>query len=291
MPELSNNNYLTITLKGELVNVTEPLVMGIVNITPDSFYDGGNYLTNRDIVRRCEKLLSEGAAIIDVGAYSSRPGAEDISSEEEWRRLENALSVIRKEFPDANISLDTFRSELARRAVNEYGVDMINDISGGVLDEKMFETIARLRVPYILMHMQGRPQTMQKNPEYGDVVADISLFFSNQVNRLRELGVCDIILDPGFGFGKTITHNYTLLARFMELQLHRLPLLAGVSRKSMITKVLHVDAADSLNGTTVLNTVALLNGANILRVHDVKEALDCVKLVKQLKQENLYDVS
>lgn len=270
-----------INIRGELIDLSQPVVMGILNITPDSFFDGGQYETEKEIVFRCEEIITEGAKIIDLGAYSSRPGALDVTEEDEWRRVEDALKIVRKSFPDVYLSLDTFRSEIANRAVEEYGVDIINDIYGGCADEKMFETIADLNVPYILMHMQGTPQTMQDNPQYNDVVADISLFFAKKVNLLHSLGVNDIILDPGFGFGKALQHNYTILARLKEFQLHNLPLCIGVSRKSMIHKLLGVAADDSLNGTTVLNTLALTNGANILRVHDVKEAVESVKLVNQ----------
>ena len=276
------STLMTINIRGELVDLSNSMVMGILNITPDSFYDGGKYETERSLIERCEQIVSEGGSIIDVGAYSSRPGADDVPEEEEWRRVENALNLIRKDLPDVWLSLDTFRSGIARRAVEEYGVDIINDIYGGNADDKMFETIGELKVPYILMHMQGTPKTMQNDPQYGDVVADISLFFSQKVNELHSYGVNDIILDPGFGFGKTPEHNYELLKRLKEFGLHNLPLCVGLSRKSMIYKALDVLPEDSLNGTTVLNTIALLNGANILRVHDVKEAVESVKLVNHL---------
>ena len=273
----------TINLRGELVDLSQPLVMGILNITPDSFYDGGRYETEQAILDRCGKIISEGGKIIDVGAYSSRPGADDVPPEEEWRRVKSALEVIRKEFPDVWLSLDTFRSDIARKAVEEFGVDIINDIYGGNADENMFRTMGELKVPYILMHMQGTPKTMQYAPQYDDVVADISMFFSDKVNKLHSFGVNDIILDPGFGFGKTVEHNYEILSRLKEFGLHDMPLCIGLSRKSMIYKVLDVLPGQSLNGTTVLNTIALLNGANILRVHDVKEAVESVKLVSKLK--------
>ena len=273
---------LMINLRGKLVALDYPMVMGILNITPDSFYDGGRYETERSIIERCEQIISEGGRIIDIGAYSSRPGADDVSEEDEWVRVESALKMIRKEFPDVWLSLDTFRSGIALKAVENYGVDIINDIYGGNADDKMFETIGMLKVPYILMHMQGTPKTMQNAPEYKDVVADISLFFSEKVNELHSYGVNDIILDPGFGFGKTVDHNYELLARMKEFALHELPLCIGLSRKSMIYKVLDVTPDESLNGTTTLNTIALLNGANILRVHDVKEAVESIKLVTHL---------
>ncbi|NPA36247.1 MAG: dihydropteroate synthase [Chlorobi bacterium] len=277
-----NSVQTIINIRGELVDLSYPLVMGILNITPDSFYDGGRYETEKSVIERCEKILQEGGKIIDIGAYSSRPGADDVPENEEWERVESALKIIRSRFPDVWLSLDTFRSGIVQRAVEEYGVDIINDIYGGNADSHMFETIGRLKVPYILMHMQGTPMTMQNNPEYMDVVADISLFFSEKVNELQSFGTNDIILDPGFGFGKTVEHNYELLKRLQEFGLHKLPLCVGVSRKSMIYKVLGVTPEESLNGTSALNTIALINGANILRVHDVKEAVEIVKLVNHL---------
>ncbi len=286
MTENINNilpiQHKIINVRGELLDLSRPVVMGILNITPDSFFDGGKYETEREIVERCEKITTEGAAIIDLGAYSSRPGAVDVTADDEWRRVENALKIVRKSFPDTYLSLDTFRSQIAKQAVEEFGVDIINDIYGGEADNMMFETVGKLKVPYILMHMQGTPQTMQANPQYKDVVAEISLFFSEKVYQLHSYGVNDIILDPGFGFGKALQHNYTILARLKEFQLHNLPLCVGVSRKSMIQKLLDITADDSLNGTTVTNTIALMNGANILRVHDVKEAVESVNLVSQL---------
>ncbi len=286
----NNNSILPISekivnIRGELINLSQPVVMGILNITPDSFFDGGKYTTEREILSRCEEIVTQGGKIIDLGAYSSRPGAIDVTEEEEWKRVENALKIIRKSFPHIFLSLDTFRSSIAKQAVENYNVDIINDIYGGQADDKMFETMGELKVPYILMHMQGTPQTMQLNPHYTDVVAEISLFFADKVNRLHSFGVNDIILDPGFGFGKTLQHNYTILARLKEFQLHNLPLCVGVSRKSMIHKLLSITADESLNGTTVTNTVALMNNANILRVHDVKEAVESVKLVAQLMSE------
>ena len=289
MTENINNilpiQHKIINVRGELLDLSRPVVMGILNITPDSFFDGGKYETEREIVERCEKITTEGAAIIDLGAYSSRPGAVDVTADDEWRRVENALKIVRKSFPDTYLSLDTFRSQIAKQAVEEFGVDIINDIYGGEADNMMFETVGKLKVPYILMHMQGTPQTMQANPQYKDVVAEISLFFSEKVYQLHSYGVNDIILDPGFGFGKALQHNYTILARLKEFQLHNLPLCVGVSRKSMIQKLLDITADDSLNGTTVTNTIALMNGANILRVHDVKPCKrGCECTNKQFKQ-------
>ncbi|MBK3516813.1 dihydropteroate synthase [Carboxylicivirga sp. N1Y132] len=258
--------------------------MGILNITPDSFFDGGKYQLQHDIEKRCEQILAEGGEIIDIGAYSSRPGAIHIDEKEEVKRLTEALSWIRKSFPEAILSVDTFRSSVSQLVVGDFGVDMINDISGGTMDDAMFKTIGELGVPYIMMHMQGTPQNMQLNPNYKDLIGDISLFFAQQVKKLASFGAKDIILDPGFGFGKTLEHNYQLLNELRQFELLGLPLLVGVSRKSMIYKLLDVLPQDALNGTTALNTVALLNGANILRVHDVKEAVECINLVRQLKK-------
>ncbi|MCU4165013.1 dihydropteroate synthase [Marinilabiliaceae bacterium A049] len=257
--------------------------MGILNITPDSFFDGGQYQHKVDILHRCEQILKEGAQIIDIGAYSTRPGAENISEAEELKRLTTSLEWIRKEFPDIIISVDTFRSFVAEKVVCDFEVDIINDIAAGELDQKMFKTIARLGVSYIMMHMKGTPQNMQENPQFTNLIQEVSSYFSRKVEELTWLGANDIIIDPGFGFGKTLDHNYQLLRELKQFQLFELPVLVGVSRKSMIYKLLELDAAHALNGTSVINTIALLNGANILRVHDVKEAVECVKLVQQLQ--------
>lgn len=270
----------TLNIKGRLVSAGDPMIMGILNVTPDSFYDGGRYTEEDSIKCRIDSILEEGADIIDIGAYSSRPGATDISVEEEWKRLEKALSLIFKMHPDAVVSVDTFRSEIARKAV-EAGAAMVNDISGGDSDTDMFSTIADLHVPYIMMHMQGTPQTMQDSPRYNNVTNDILELFNLKINRLRELGVKDIILDPGFGFGKTTIDNYDIMNNMEKFRIFGMPLLVGVSRKSMIYKTLNTDAAKSLNGTSVLNTIALIKGAAILRVHDVREAVECVKLYKE----------
>jgi len=258
--------------------------MGILNITPDSFFDGGKYQLQKDIEQRCEEILSEGADIIDIGAYSSRPGAFHVSEEDELKRLNQSLGWIRSKYPDAVISVDTFRSGVSRRVVNDYAVDIINDISGGMMDENMFATIGELGVPYVLMHMQGTPQNMQSNPQYKNLVGDITLFFAQQIKKLTRLGAKDVILDVGFGFGKTLEHNYELLRELKQFEMFNLPLLVGVSRKSMIYKLLDIMPERALNGTTALNTIALLNGANILRVHDVKEAAECINLVRQLNK-------
>jgi len=277
-------NTAYINIKGELRSFDKPLVMGILNITPDSFFDGGKYQLQKDIEQRCEEILSEGADIIDIGAYSSRPGAFHVSEEDELKRLNQSLGWIRSKYPDAVISVDTFRSGVSRRVVNDYAVDIINDISGGMMDENMFATIGELGVPYVLMHMQGTPQNMQSNPQYKNLVGDITLFFAQQIKKLTRLGAKDVILDVGFGFGKTLEHNYELLRELKQFEMFNLPLLVGVSRKSMIYKLLDIMPERALNGTTALNTIALLNGANILRVHDVKEAAECINLVRQLNK-------
>ncbi|MDR1865005.1 MAG: dihydropteroate synthase [Bacteroidales bacterium] len=274
---------ITLNCSGKLLSLEKPAVMGILNVTDDSFYDGGRYRSEEEIVSRCEAILEEGAEIIDVGAVSTRPGTEGIDAVAEERKLEDALRVIRKRFPDATLSLDTYRADIARRMVNDYGVDIINDISAGTMDEKMFETVACLNVPYVLMHMQGTPATMQVNPVYGDPSGEVIRFFSDAIFRLRSLGVKDIIVDPGFGFGKTVEHNYELLRSMHRLDIFECPVLAGVSRKSMICKCIETDAHHALNGTTAVNTLALLNGADILRVHDVREAVECIKIVEMYR--------
>lgn len=273
----------TINCRGQLIDISTPAVMGIINITPDSFFSGSRFNSEAAILERVGQIVDEGGSMVDVGAYSSRQGAENVSADIELARLLPALKVIRDRYPNLIVSVDTFRAEVAERVVTEGFADIINDISGGEMDGAMFDTVARLKVPYILMHMQGTPDTMQLNPTYRDVVADVSLWLSERVDKLRSMGVNDIIIDPGFGFGKTVEHNYSMLNRLDEFRLFQLPLLVGLSRKSMIYKVLDGDPEGSLNGTTALNTVALLKGANILRVHDVKEAVECVKLVSELK--------
>lgn len=265
---------------GKLVCIDRPMVMGIVNVTPDSFYDGGSYHTEADLLKRCEAIIAEGGDIIDIGAVSTRPGAQDVDAAEELRRLDWALRLLRKYFPKEIISIDTYRADVAKAVVENYGVDIINDISAGMFDNRMFETVAALNVPYVLMHMQGTPSTMQKNPVYNNLMEDIIGFLSGCVQRLRSLGVKDIIIDPGFGFGKTIAHNYEILRRLRDLEIFELPILVGVSHKGMIYKLLETDATHALNGTTVANTLALTGGADILRVHEVKEAVECVKIVQ-----------
>ena len=270
-----------INCKGNLVDLSTPKIMGILNVTPDSFYDGGRYTTEKDILKRVDKMLNDGATFIDVGAYSTRPKAKNVSLEEELNRSIKAINAILKTFPETLISVDTFRSKVAQEAINA-GACMINDISGGTLDSNMFQTVANLQVPYILMHIQGTPENMQENPHYTDVVCDIRAYFSDKINTLKNLGINDIILDVGFGFGKTIAHNYELLNNLDLFNCFGLPLLAGISRKSMLYKILDIEAKNALNATTVANTLALQKGASILRVHDVKEAFEAVKIVNQL---------
>lgn len=274
--------HQTLNIKGELISLEEPLVMGILNVTPDSFYEGSRKQTETDIRNRIEEILQEGGRIIDLGGYSSRPDAQDVSPEEEMERLCLALRILRDEYPKAMVSVDTFRADIARRCVEEYGAAIINDISGGELDAAMFPTIADLHIPYIIMHMRGTPKTMQQHCDYQNLTADILLYFSKKIEQLHLMGVNDIIIDPGFGFSKTLEQNYELMRHLADFSLFEKPLLVGISRKSMIYKLLGGTPAESLNGTTVLNTYALLNGANILRVHDVKAAVEAVRIFKQL---------
>lgn len=274
---------MTINCKGNLIDVAEPKVMGILNITPDSFFDGGKYKNEADILFQTEKMLHEGATFIDVGAYSSRPGAAHISEKEELIRILPVINLLVKYFPEIIISVDTFRSEIAKETIQN-GAAIINDISGGKMDENMFQTVADLQVPYILMHMLGTPQNMQQNPVYEDVTKDIIRFFSEQIFKLHQLKVNDIIIDMGFGFGKTIAHNYEILKNLSLFKNLDAPILVGVSRKSMLYKPLEITAIEALNATTAANTIALLNGATVLRVHDVKEAVEAIKIVKQLKE-------
>jgi len=256
-------------------------IMGILNITPDSFYDGNKYIREKEVLKRVEQIMDEGGDIIDIGAFSSRPGAQFVGEEEEKRRLFPFLEKIAKEFPDIPISIDTYRSTIAKEAV-DLGAKIINDISAGEMDKNMFKTIASLKVSYIMMHMQGTPQNMQKNPFYKDVVNEIMLFFIEKINQLQQLGVKDIILDPGFGFGKTLQHNYEILNRLDEFHLLKKPLLVGVSRKSMLYKLLNGTPDEMLNATSIVNTIAVLKGASIIRVHDVKEAVELKKIMSQL---------
>ncbi len=273
----------TILIHGVLYDLSEPRVMGILNYTPDSFYDGSRYPDSASVIDRVEKMIEDGADFIDVGAVSTRPGASQVSEKEEISRLAGVLGIIRSGFPDVIISVDTFRSEVAKIAVKEFGAGMINDISSGSIDNKMLETISELQVPYVAMHMQGTPQTMQENPEYGDVVNDVIRFFAERVSMMRQYGINDVIIDPGFGFGKTLEHNYTLAGRLEEFGMLDLPVLVGFSRKSMIYKPLGAGPEEALAGTVALNAVALIKGANILRVHDVSEARDTIRVVSRLR--------
>jgi len=263
---------------GNLVDLSTAKVMGIVNLTPDSFFAESRQTKETALLEKVEQMLTEGATFIDLGAMSTRPGSKEISFEEEKNRLLPALQQLKKTFPDALFSVDTYRSEIAKMAIDN-GAHLINDISGGTFDDQMFETMAQLKVPYILMHTLDRPELMQQNPVYKEVVKDIYQFFSKQLNRLRQLGVVDVVLDPGFGFGKTLEHNYSLLKHLNEFEQLNAPILAGISRKGMIWKLLETNANDALNGTTASHTIALLNGAKILRVHEVKEAMETIKIV------------
>ena len=274
--------------RGKLIEFSRPLVMGILNLTPDSFYDGGKYADVQLVVERVKTMLVEGADIIDIGAMSSRPGATIISEEEELERLLPVLEVLRKQFPKTVFSVDTFRSAVARQAIKN-GADIINDISAGTQDEQMFQAIADLQVPYIMMHMQGTPETMQKNPEYNDVIKEIGTFFARQIEKLKTIGVNDIIIDPGFGFGKNLDHNYQLLNELEYFNMFELPVLVGFSRKSMINKLLKIKPENALNGTTVLNVLALERGADIIRVHDVKEAKQAISIVEKLNNTRITD--
>jgi len=274
---------LYINVKGRLMDLSEPQVMGILNITPDSFYAGSRGVTERDIIDRLHQIMGEGASIVDIGACSTRPGADGVNMEEEMSRLRMGLALVRKHCPEAIVSVDTFRADVAKMCVEEYGAALINDISAGNMDEQMFPTIARLGVPYIIMHMKGIPKNMQKDPHYDHCLKEIFYFFSEKVQKLRDLEVRDIIIDPGFGFGKTIEHNYELMNHLEEFKLFELPILVGISRKSMIYSLLGTTPEKTLNGTTALNTIALIKGTHILRVHDVKEAMECVRIVQKMK--------
>jgi dihydropteroate synthase len=274
----------TLNLNGTLFELSSPIVMGILNITPDSFFDGGRYLDEKQILFQCEKMLSEGADIIDIGAYSSRPGATDISTEEEQERLTKALQPIRKSFPGAILSVDTFRADIARFVVQEFNVQLINDISAGELDSAMLETIAACNVPYIMMHMKGTPKTMQTQTDYDNLINEIVRYFAGRISAAVQLGIKDIIVDPGFGFGKTVEQNYQLLRNLGDFKIFQRPILVGLSRKSMIYKILDTTPENALNGTLAAGMIALLNGAHILRVHDVKETVDMLKIAQAYKQ-------
>lgn len=270
-----------INCKGELIDLSIPKVMGILNVTPNSFFDGGKYKNEDEIISQVDKMLSEGATFIDIGAYSSKPSAEFVTEQEEIDRIVPAIELILKHFPEALLSIDTFRAEVAKASI-ESGAAIINDIAAGELDDKMFEVIAEYNVPYIMMHMRGNPQTMQSMTQYDDIVKEMLFYFSEKVKKARSLGINDLIIDPGFGFAKTTDQNYEVLRKMELFNVLELPVLAGMSRKSMIYKTLNNTAQEALNGTTVLNTIALTKGAKILRVHDVKEAVECVTLFEKM---------
>lgn len=282
--EITTARYINVN--GSLLDLSQPRVMGILNVTPDSFYAGSRTQTEAEIVRRVKQIVLEGAAIIDIGAYSSRPNADNVSAREEMERLRMGLKILFEIQPDAVVSVDTFRADVARMCVEEYGVAIINDIAAGEMDADMFHTVAALNVPYIMMHMQGTPQSMQQHPHYDNLLEEVLLYFARKVQQLRDLGVKDIILDPGFGFGKTIEHNYELLSHLEDFRIFELPLLVGVSRKSMIYRLLDITPQEALNGTTVLDTICLLKGADILRVHDVKEAVETVRIVQAMRNNS-----
>ena len=272
---------MNINCNGNLIDLSIPKVMGILNVTPNSFYDGGKHREINSIIHQVDKMLSEGADFIDIGAYSSKPSAEFVSEEEEIKRLVHIIKELVETFPTIILSVDTFRANVAEASV-ENGVAIVNDISAGLLDDKMLETVADLKVPYIMMHMRGNPQTMQSLTDYDDIVKEMIFYFSERIEKARSFGISDIIIDPGFGFAKTVEQNYEVLQKMELFSFLELPLLAGVSRKSMIYKVLENSPEEALNGTSVLNTIALQKGAKILRVHDVKEAVECIKLVNKL---------
>ncbi|MBQ0733594.1 dihydropteroate synthase [Aquimarina celericrescens] len=273
---------MTINCKGSLIDLSTPKAMGILNVTPDSFYDGGRYKDENQILIQVETMLNDGATFIDVGAYSSRPGADHISEEEEKSRILPIVELLINTFPEILLSIDTFRSKIAQHCIDT-GASLINDISAGNLDKNMMTTVGELKAPYIIMHMRGTPQTMKSLNHYDDLIHEVNIYFAKKVSEAREKGINDIIIDPGFGFAKNIDQNFELLNKLNLLSIHNLPLLAGLSRKSMIYKTLNIEPKEALNGTTSLNTIALLNGASILRVHDVKEAMECIKLVNAIK--------
>lgn len=274
---------ITLNLRGRLLELHEPQIMGILNVTPDSFFSESRTPDEEHIAQRVKQMMNDGADMIDIGGYSSRPGADDVSTEEEMNRLRRGLRIIRKLYPDVPVSVDTFRADVARMCIEEEGADIINDISGGMMDRQMFRTVAQLHVPYIMMHMQGTPDSMQLAPHYDNLRQEVMLYFAERIDRLCQMGVKDIIVDPGFGFGKTMEHNYELMAHLEDFHVFGLPLLVGISRKSMIYKLLGGTPQTSLNGTTVLNTIALTKGAHILRVHDVKEAVEAKRIVGMCK--------
>lgn len=274
---------ITLNLRGRLLELREPQIMGILNVTPDSFFSESRTPDEEHIAQRVKQMMNDGADMIDIGGYSSRSGANDVSTEEEMNRLRRGLRIIRKLYPDVLVSVDTFRADVARMCIEEEGADIINDISGGMMDRQMFRTVAQLHVPYIMMHMQGTPDSMQLAPHYDNLRQEVMLYFAERIDRLCQMGAKDIIVDPGFGFGKTMEHNYELMAHLEDFHVFGLPLLVGISRKSMIYKLLGGTPQTSLNGTTVLNTIALTKGAHILRVHDVKEAAEAKRIVGMCK--------
>ena len=275
-----------INIQGRLFDLSVPQVMGIINITPDSFFAASRKQADEELIERCRQIIDEGGSMIDIGAQSTTSSSTFLTAKEEAARLMPALKLIRNEFPHAILSVDTFYADVAKQAVEEFGVDIINDISGGQIDDRMFPVVAQLQVPYVLMHMRGVPQTMQQLTDYNDLIQDILYYFSERKTKLNLLGVNDVIIDPGFGFSKTLSQNYELMAFLKYFHIFEEPMLVGISRKSMIYKLLGNSAEESLNGTSVLNTVALLSGASILRVHDVKEAVECVKIVDRITQFN-----
>lgn len=273
----------TLNLRGKLYPLDEPKIMGILNVTPDSFFAESRTPDDEHIAQRVKRLMDDGADMIDIGGYSSRPGADDVSEEEEMDRLRRGLRIIRQLYPEVPVSVDTFRANVARMCIEEEGADIINDISGGMMDRQMFKTVARLGAPYIMMHMQGTPDTMQLAPHYDNLRREVMLYFAQRIDRLCQMGAKDIIVDPGFGFGKTVEHNYELMEHLEDFHVFHLPILVGISRKSMIYKLLGGTPQTALNGTTVLNTISLLKGAHILRVHDVKEAVEAKRIVLACK--------
>lgn len=275
---------LFLKLNNQLYDLRTPIVMGILNVTPDSFFLGSRYKSDRTLLQQVENFLAEGATIIDIGGYSTRPQADLVSVDDELKRISDALEIVCKKFPEAVISVDTFRSSVARMAVQNFGVAMINDVSGGSLDQQMFETVADLKVAYVLMHTRGTPQNMQNNTAYDDLVSEVMQFLEKRVARLRLLGVHDVVIDPGFGFAKTLDQNYELMQKLAYFKQIQAPILAGISRKSMIYNLLETDPQGSLNGTTAANMLALIGGASILRVHDVKEAVETIKIFKAYQQ-------
>ncbi|HCY43163.1 MAG TPA: dihydropteroate synthase [Prolixibacteraceae bacterium] len=277
----------SINLNGRLIDFSKPVVMGILNVTPDSFFDGGKYKTEKKVVKRAEEILEQGGTIIDIGAVSTQPGSDGVSTKDEIDRIIPAVKAVRKAFPEAVISIDTYRSWVAMKVIEDCGPCIVNDVSGGNFDVHMFETIGKLGVPYVLMHMQGTPIKMQDNPEYEDIIRDISMFFTDRVKKLNKAGVKDVIIDPGFGFGKTLEHNYELLNRLDSFKVFQLPVMVGVSRKSMIHKLLGQKPEDALNGTSVVNTLALMGGADLLRVHDVREAVEAVRIMEMVRSTSV----